>query len=317
MKIINRFQIKKEGDLLYSKLEIRNFLKHHKPEYAENFVFAVMELGTNILKHAKEGEIWLLGEENEYMIAALDKGEGIKDLNWALKEGNSTSNTLGIGLSSLQKIEGFCISILSLKDKIYKGTAVLFRPKKLKSSYVILQRNFMDLQYGGDFFYKKGKFFIIGDVNGHGIKARKSAERIIEFFKSRAISCVVIDDIFNDLHGFIKNNDLRGVVLSIVEKTKFISVCGIGNIKIFVKRLKNVEIYSQNEGIVGEFFSSYTKYVFDVKNALIGAFTDGIEEKVVKEVFSLNDDIYLCAVSSVFFSNIQDDKTILIFKEEK
>ncbi|WP_457564816.1 hypothetical protein [Caminibacter sp.] len=316
MKIINRYLIKSEGDLLFCRMEIRNFLKKHKKEYVENFVFAIMELGSNILKYAKEGEIWLLGIENEYILAALDRGEGIEDINWALKEGNSSSKTLGIGLSSLNKIEGFEISILSLSNSDFKGTAVIFRPK-VSFDYLYMMRNYLDLPHGGDFFYKKGKFFIIGDVNGHGKKAERSAKKIIEFFKKRAISCIVIDELFNKLNEFIKKNDLRGVVLSVIEKTKYISICGVGNIKIFVKHLNDIEFFSQKEGIIGECFSGSSKFVFELDKNSIGVFTDGIEEALVREVFLKSDDVLLNVVAVMYFSKIRDDKTMLIFKEEK
>ncbi len=317
MKIINKFKIKSDGDLLYCKIETRNFLKIHKPEYVENYVFALMELGTNILKYAGEGELWLIAEENEYMIAALDQGEGIEDINWALEEGNSSSGTLGIGLSSLNGMEKFILSVISLNEDDYNGTAVLFRPKNLKRDYVSIHRNYMDLKYGGDFLYKKGKFFIIGDVNGHGLKAQRSAEKIVRFFKEKVLSCVIVDDIFYELHEYIKAKSLRGVVLSIVEKTKYVNICGVGNLKILVKELGNVEIYSQKNGIVGEVFTGISEYSFELENRVICIFTDGIEDTLARKIFLKSDDVFLCAVSAVYFSKTVDDKTLLILKEGK
>jgi hypothetical protein len=312
MRIVSKYLIKSEGDLLFCKTDIKNFLKKHKPEYVESIIFAVMELGTNILKYPKEGEIWFLEEKNEYLIAALDKGEGISDVKWALQEGTSTSNTLGIGLYSLTKVIGFKLSLLSLPKK---GTVAVFRPQNLKSSTLYLIRNYMDLKYGGDFVYQKGKFYVIGDVNGHGLQAQKTAEVIKEFFEKNALSCVIMEDILFKLHNFIKENSLRGVVLSVVEKSKFVNICGVGNMKIFFKSLNDVRIFSQKEGIIGAHFSEISKFTFELKNACVGIFSDGIEQELVREIFLESDDIFLNVIASVFFGNIKDDKSILVFKE--
>ncbi len=310
MEIVNRFFIKSQGDLLFSKLEVKNVLAK-KNKFVEDYVFALMELGTNILKYPKEGEIWLLKEEDEFLLAALDRGKGIEDIKWALKEGNSSSKTLGVGLASLNKLGNFKLSIFSKKNK---GTVVLFKPKSLEKEVSFLIRSYMDMKYCGDFILKKGKFYILADVSGHGLKAKKTADKVIEFFKSQPLSCVILDDIFKKLHEFINQNDLRSVVLSIVEKSrKFLSICGVGNIKIMLKLTKELKILTQKSGVIGECYTNFSKYTFSDYD-VVAVFSDGIEEEVVRDVFLNCDDIHMCAIACVYFSDVLDDKSILIIR---
>lgn len=69
---------------------------------------AVTESGTNIVKHAGRGRLVLtpLDHEGEKGIElmALDKGPGITDLGASLRDGHSTTGTLGGGLGALSRL---------------------------------------------------------------------------------------------------------------------------------------------------------------------------------------------------------------------
>jgi len=271
-----------------------------------------MEIGTNILKHAKKGEIWLLKVENEYLLAGLDEGDGIKDLNWALKKGTSTQKSLGLGLYQLSQNDSFELKIFTST----KGSVFLIKPKNITKNLVVLRDNYMGLNVSGDFFAKKGKFFILGDASGHGIKANKSAEFIKKYFLSNVFSCIFIDDFFRNLHKKIKEKHLRSSVLTIGEITKNkITLCGVGNINFIYKENKIFEKRSFKEGIIGEAFSSSSKYSYNfTKNSQFFLFSDGIEEEKVYNIIKQIDDIYLSVICAVFYSKRIDDKIILAIK---
>ena len=311
MKILSIYKIKNESDLVFAKQDSKRFLK--KYDFYETYLLALMELGTNLYKHANGGEIWLIDDNNNLLIASLDKGKGIEDLSWALKKGTTSyKNSLGLGLYALSQKEGFYFEIFSKKDF---GTAILFG-KKTKKDLVTLQLPFYNEKVTGDFIFKKNKFLFLGDVSGHGIKAYESALKIEEFFKKEVISCIIIDEIFERLHQFIKENNLRSVVLSIVENLKEkVNICGVGNIDIFYKNFK-VDYFSQEAGMIGEVFSHSSKFSFDKKNSLITLTTDGISAKIVKMFLEGNFSKELVAVASIFYSEKNDDKTILIIGDE-
>ncbi len=65
------------------------------------------ELGTNLVRHAKEGELWIApmpaGQEVE--ILALDKGPGIVDVQRSFQDGVSTgSGSPGTGLGAIRRL---------------------------------------------------------------------------------------------------------------------------------------------------------------------------------------------------------------------
>jgi hypothetical protein len=274
-----------------------------------------MELATNLLKYANGGEIWLLKEDGEYLVASLDRGSGIENLTWALKRGTTVmKNSLGIGLYQLNNNEFLKMSIFTKKDF---GTVILLKPKNFKKTWTYLIRNYMDMKYGGDFFIKKGNFFILGDVSGHGIKAYKSYEIIREFFQKRAISCLKIDDLLKELHFELKSKNLRSVVLALIkqEKDKF-NMCGVGNIESIIVD-GDKKLVSFKEGIVGEVFGSVTKIELNKKVRFLSLFSDGIDKKMLYNISNGIKDIHLFAICAVFFSKEGDDRSIFVLKGDE
>lgn len=96
---------------------------------SEQVSIVVTEACTNLLKHAKRGELILhsategLGLVPVLELLALDHGPGIPDLEQCLKDGHSTSGTLGHGLGAIVR--------LSKEVDFYtvpgKGTGILAR----------------------------------------------------------------------------------------------------------------------------------------------------------------------------------------------
>jgi len=306
MKIVKKYKISKEAELIFAKHDSKKILK--KYEFSEHYNLALMELGTNLYKHAGSGEIWIIEDENDLLIASVDEGKGIENLNWALRKGStSLNNSLGLGLYSLRQIKGFEFEVFSKKDF---GSIFLFKKQRKKDS-LFLQSSFYDDVVSGDFIYKKDKFLVIGDVSGHGIKAYKSAQKIQEFLKKELINCQLIDDMINNLHLYIKQNRLRSVVLSVIKNSKKVEICGVGNIDIFVKDLK-ISQYSQAKGMIGEVFHKVSKYNFERENNIIILKTDGISDKIVKMFLEKNYSKEMIAIGAIFYSKRNDDKTILI-----
>ena len=68
----------------------------------------VSEIGSNLVKHATQGEILVSIVENEtgqYLdIISVDQGPGIVDPEKMLQDGASTTQTLGHGLGSIRRL---------------------------------------------------------------------------------------------------------------------------------------------------------------------------------------------------------------------
>jgi serine/threonine-protein kinase RsbT len=69
---------------------------------------AISELARNILSYARQGEIFLKSVDGSnrigILIIASDKGPGIPDLRQALRDGFSTSGSLGLGLPGVRRL---------------------------------------------------------------------------------------------------------------------------------------------------------------------------------------------------------------------
>ena len=68
----------------------------------------VTEAGTNLLKHAGEGTLYLNVAQSEGVpgvdVLAVDSGPGIADLDACLRDGMSTAGTAGTGLGALRRL---------------------------------------------------------------------------------------------------------------------------------------------------------------------------------------------------------------------
>jgi anti-sigma regulatory factor (Ser/Thr protein kinase) len=75
---------------------------------AGNVALAVTEATTNILKHAQRGKLLLRSLERGGIggleMLALDQGPGIANIGLSLRDGHSTSGSMGTGLGALSRI---------------------------------------------------------------------------------------------------------------------------------------------------------------------------------------------------------------------
>ena len=307
MKILKRYLIKDEAQLLFAKVDMKNLLKN-RVENLDFFTFALMELGTNIIKYASVGEIWVVEDDGEYLLCALDRGKGIENIEWAKRKGTTSSkSSLGLGLYQLSNAKPYKLEIFSSTSNP-QGTVVLLYKEQKSSNFLI--ENFLHMPYGGDFCFQKGKFLIAGDVSGHGKRAYLSAEEIRRFFYKEIFSCLLIDDLFNKLHRYIMQHNLRSVVMGIIEKNRdIVNICGVGNMGVFIKD-DDISYFSFKEGIVGESFSSATKLRIEGFNQLF-LMSDGIDAKVMYNVINRCDNFYLSLIASLFFAGRDDDKLIV------
>jgi anti-sigma regulatory factor (Ser/Thr protein kinase) len=76
---------------------------------AGRLAIVITEAGTNILKHAGEGVLYVMRAQANVAMAgidvlAVDKGPGIADLAASLQDGVSTAGTAGTGLGALRRL---------------------------------------------------------------------------------------------------------------------------------------------------------------------------------------------------------------------
>ena len=78
------------------------------PADATLIATAISELARNIVSYARRGEIRLQRIQNSVrqgiMVVAYDEGPGIRDITQALRDGFSTSGSLGLGLPGVRRL---------------------------------------------------------------------------------------------------------------------------------------------------------------------------------------------------------------------
>ena len=90
---------------------------------------AISELSRNIVEYAREGEIVIAmvrAQDNGQpgiQIVARDNGPGINDVGLAMKDGYSTSRSLGLGLPGTKRL----MDEFEIDSKPGKGTRITIR----------------------------------------------------------------------------------------------------------------------------------------------------------------------------------------------
>lgn len=77
------------------------------PETAECVVLATAELATNLVRHARGGELRITsldGSRRGVLIECEDEGPGIVDLAEARRDGVSSGSGLGSGLGAVERL---------------------------------------------------------------------------------------------------------------------------------------------------------------------------------------------------------------------
>jgi len=321
MKIVEKFSIECNADIIYTKRMLQNHFDEKKIVDKSFFILAFMELATNLIKHANGGKVFLFEEEGYHLLGAVDQGDGIEDINSALKKGYTTAtNSLGLGLHQLSTNELYDFEIFSSVQKEFHGTTILLKPKKLQSNLVFLSKPYINEANNGDFFAKKGKFLLFGDAAGHNKKSHKTADFIIKRFFSMPLSCIMINDFFSSLHQELQHYDMRGAVCLVGEIVKNnISLCGIGDISLWHKQNDTLLLKTFKNGIIAEAFSSTQRFDFALESGEFCVMTtDGIEQRKMenfKNISMQGYSAYFIAFVMLYFAKSRfDDSSIVVFK---
>jgi anti-sigma regulatory factor (Ser/Thr protein kinase) len=225
----------------------------------------VSELGSNLIKHASGGEILAgilpAGEGAGLELISIDNGPGIPDLVRMMKDGASTTQTLGHGLGSIRRFSDH-FEIYSQKDW---GTILLSRiypesaPKKnartphlaLRSLVISKPGELVSWDGSYSFIDENGIVkLLVADGLGHGAEANRAVREAIAAF--RAFDSDSPAEILRHLHSELKKT--RGMVATVVlvdPVRKTWRLCGVGNISTRLTGFQQPKGYLSYNGIVG------------------------------------------------------------------
>ncbi|RJQ75189.1 transcriptional regulator [Pseudonocardiaceae bacterium YIM PH 21723] len=162
-----------------------------RPSRVAEIEIAVTEIGTNLVKHAREGTIVVRTVRGMTEVAvevlAMDRGPGIDDLRSALRDGASSTGTLGVGLGAVLRLSDSC----DIHSQPGAGTEVAVRfharrgpiPEMADRTVAGLTRPIAGEEVCGDAYAvrRNGQraLVMMCDGSGHGpLAARASAEAV-------------------------------------------------------------------------------------------------------------------------------------------
>lgn len=241
------YKIEERSFVSYIKREIHNLIKEKfNVARTGEIDIVVSELTSNLIKHAGKGELLyrLSGTVDKpvFELIAIDNGPGMKDVPSMMKDGVSSTNTLGHGLGSINRLSNY-FRIYSQPDKgavFYCKLLANINDDGINDEDKIMSVGALRVSKPGeticgDSYYvsrtaTKVKIFF-GDGLGHGEHANQAVERAIESFNKHLKLNESPAEILRDIHIDVKRT--RGLVGSIAvlnAREKTIKICGVGNI---------------------------------------------------------------------------------------
>ena len=152
---------------------------------------AVTELGTNIVKHAGTGRLLLRelsgGGAAGVEVLALDKGPGIADVSASLRDGHSTTGTMGSGLGAISRLSDE-FEIYTQPGKGLALRAVIWgggpggRPPSVEYGGICVAKRGEPVA-GDDWSVATDRGFVsvlLADGLGHGLQAHDAARAAIQ-----------------------------------------------------------------------------------------------------------------------------------------
>jgi anti-sigma regulatory factor (Ser/Thr protein kinase) len=236
-----------------------------------NVALVVTELATNLVKHAKGGELLIrrLGFEGTegVEVLSLDKGPGMSNVALSLGDGYSTTGSSGTGFGAVLRTAGE----FDVYSQPGKGTAVVARmlahrkagPHFAQSVGVVRQAKPGEAVCGDSWIVRclaDGWVCAVADGLGHGLVASDAASAIIEAVR-RAPARLSPGQIVEAAHQAARHT--RGAALGVAVLDKpagVVRFAGIGNIAaVIVNGTERRHLVSHN-GIVGQEYRKVSEF---------------------------------------------------------
>jgi anti-sigma regulatory factor (Ser/Thr protein kinase) len=291
----------------------------------------VAELTSNIIKHAGKGELLCRmtnvdGCPSTLELLGIDNGPGMHDVARMMRDGVSTSNTLGHGLGAIGRLTNrFQVYSLPKWGTILYAvlTAAGVTEKKVKDVELrsLLVPKPKEIVSGDGFSMKRSGNILtlfFADGLGHG----QHAHEAVQVAKAHFQTCPEVDpvEIIRSMHVQIKKTrGLVGTVAVLNLKEKRWRLCGVGNIITRLYGGMMFKHYMSYNGIIGmNIPNSMKETIIEAdRNQQLIMCSDGVRTRwdltKYPSIFKY-DSMLLAAALYKDFNRGNDDTSILIGK---
>jgi len=213
-------------------------------ERAGQAALIVTELGTNLAKHARNGELLVRPLQTNgsatpegIEILAVDRGPGMPDVPRAREDGYSTAGTLGHGLGSIERQSDF-FQIYSQPSGTVAVSQIWSAPRRPAARQPLYEIGAILVPHPGEpicgdawgWTMRDDRFAImVADGLGHGLSAHEAADAAIAVFyrqHEQSPSRVIAD-----VHAALRSTRGAAVATVAVDTDRGVAnYCGVGNI---------------------------------------------------------------------------------------
>jgi anti-sigma regulatory factor (Ser/Thr protein kinase) len=251
----------------------------------DQLVLAVTEAASNLHKHASQGSMLLritrAGEAPGIEMVTIDAGPGLRDAGAAMRDGHSTSGTLGIGLGAIRRLADFC----DLYSVPGHGTVLVARfwpePRSGTDSCAGLARPIEGEAECGDVFAVEESdgtlTGVLCDGLGHGPLAAIAANAAVRAVFDGPVG----DPAAAVARAHSRMGHTRGGALAVVQVTgRLVRFCGLGNVAAVILADGARKSMLSVPGIAGHQARAIRQFEYDVPpSAAIFLHSDGLSSR--------------------------------------
>jgi anti-sigma regulatory factor (Ser/Thr protein kinase) len=286
------------------------------------------ELATNLLKHARQGEILVSvvddGDGAGVECLALDRGPGIPDVAVSMRDGHSTAGSAGSGLGAIAR-QSHVLDIYSSKihgsallARIYKGDPASSPRKPTPPTGVVCLPIAGEEACGDAWSVKRtpgGLCVMVVDGLGHGPLAATASHAAVMAFE--ASEGAPSPELMQRLHTALRPT--RGAAASVAAlpaNSGAIAFVGVGNVAGAVVTATETKRMVSHNGTLGHALKTVQPFTYPAQGeALVVLASDGLGTAWSLDSYPglrLRHPSLIAGVLYRDFSRRRDDVTVLV-----
>ncbi len=290
---------------------------------ADQLALAVTEAASNLHKHARQGSLLLCVNRDAEVpgieLVTIDAGPGLRDVSAAMRDGHSTTGTLGIGLGAIRRLADFS----DLYSRPGHGTALIARfwpapgPPAIRCAGLV--RPITGEAECGDAFGVIRRDDVVTavfcDGLGHGPLAAAASARAL---------AAVLDEPASEPAALLERahrrmSGTRGGAVAVVQVAGQVArFAGLGNVAGFVLSAGSRKSMLSVPGIAGYQARAFRQFDYEVPpGAAVILHSDGISSRwevaAVPDV-ETRDPLLIAAVLLAEAGIHRDDAGIVVLK---
>lgn len=289
----------------------------------------VTEAATNIVKHAREGEILLRGLEldgrNGVEVIALDRGPGMGNVALRMEDGHSTAGTYGVGMGAINRLsQEFDVFSLEGQGTVMlmvlwaDGTAIPHSEWQVGAVCLPLPGE----DECGDAWNighsARGITVCVADGLGHGPDAAAASEPVVALATERADLSAA--SLMTAAHAALRGSRGAALAVAVIDQDKQeLSFCGVGNIAGCIFSNGGRRHLMSHNGIVGSNLRKVQEFAHPfVPGATVVFHSDGIATRWEIDAYPglmYRHPSLIAAVLYRDFTRGRDDVMVLVVRQ--